>query len=203
MKVIFLDVDGCLNCNSTKAVTPSGCVGVADKYIKRLKKIIDLKLNDYIVNFLMRCINENWSLSSQSLVFPGFYEPLKEIIDSFDDLSNDTISRKILSYLNDFWYSSNSEEAWYDSHKSKDNLYYGYWCYEIGAVVKALGMNEIEVYFDLLYGIYNKDIQYCIKILDKMKAFFRLDEGKKINTFQIDAYVSKISGKELNKIHEK
>ena len=106
------------------------------------KKIIDLKLNDYIVNFLMRCINENWSLSSQSLVFPGFYEPLKEIIDSFDDLSNDTISRKILSYLNDFWYSSNSEEAWYDSHKSKDNLYYGYWCYEIGAVVKALGIEE-------------------------------------------------------------
>lgn len=41
MKAIFLDVDGVCNCNSTKAATPSGCVGVADKYIKRLKKIID------------------------------------------------------------------------------------------------------------------------------------------------------------------
>lgn len=121
------------------------------------KKIIELKLNDYLVNFLMRRIDESWHLNSQSFVFPGFYEPLKEIIDNCDDLSNDIISQKILSYLNDYWYSSNSEEAWYDSHKSKNDVYYGYWCYEMGAVVKALDIedsqfkNQVYYPYDLVH----------------------------------------------------
>ena len=90
-------------------------------------------------------------------MFPGIYEPIKHIIDNCKDSANDITSQEILSYLNDYWYSSNSEEAWYDSHKSKDNLYYGYWCYEIGAVVKALGIedsqfkNQVYYPYDLIH----------------------------------------------------
>lgn len=58
MKIIFADVDGCLNCNSTKAVTPSGCVGVADKYIKRLKKIIDLTGAQVVLSSDWKLANE-------------------------------------------------------------------------------------------------------------------------------------------------
>ena len=41
-KIIFLDVDGVLNDNITKAVAPSGCVGVMDSKVKLLKTIVDL-----------------------------------------------------------------------------------------------------------------------------------------------------------------
>lgn len=41
MNIIFLDVDGVLNCNSSRVFTKSGCQFIEDKYIERLKRIID------------------------------------------------------------------------------------------------------------------------------------------------------------------
>ena len=52
----------------------------------------------------------------------------------------------------------------------------------------------------------NRDIKiktFTHKNPDKINSFFNLDDEKKINTFQIDTYLAKISGKELNKIHER
>ena len=41
MKVIFLDVDGVLNSNTSKSCSPNGYLGVSDKYVKRLKRIVN------------------------------------------------------------------------------------------------------------------------------------------------------------------
>ena len=41
-KIIFLDIDGCLNCDSAKALAPSGALGVMDSKVKLLRTIIDL-----------------------------------------------------------------------------------------------------------------------------------------------------------------
>lgn len=41
MKLIFLDIDGVLNCGGTPTRAPSGCIGVDDDKVKRLKKIVD------------------------------------------------------------------------------------------------------------------------------------------------------------------
>ena len=40
-RVIFLDVDGVLNSASTYEFNPNGCIGVDDRNIKRLKRLID------------------------------------------------------------------------------------------------------------------------------------------------------------------
>lgn len=40
--IIFLDVDGVLNCDSAKALAPSGALGVMDSKVKLLRTIIDL-----------------------------------------------------------------------------------------------------------------------------------------------------------------
>lgn len=40
-KVIFLDIDGVLNDEETNATTPSGHVGIRDKKVKLLKKIVE------------------------------------------------------------------------------------------------------------------------------------------------------------------
>lgn len=41
MKVIFLDVDGVLNCAYSQSRAPHGCIGVDDDKVKVLRKIID------------------------------------------------------------------------------------------------------------------------------------------------------------------
>lgn len=40
--IIFLDVDGVLNCDSAKALAPSGALGVMDSKIKLLRTIVNL-----------------------------------------------------------------------------------------------------------------------------------------------------------------
>lgn len=41
MKVIFLDIDGVLNCSSSKSRDPDGCTGIDDARVKLLRKIVD------------------------------------------------------------------------------------------------------------------------------------------------------------------
>ena len=41
MNIIFLDIDGVLNCGGTEDLAPSGCIGVEDMMIRNLKKIVD------------------------------------------------------------------------------------------------------------------------------------------------------------------
>lgn len=40
MKLLFLDVDGVLNCTETRVKAPSGCIGLDDDKCERLGKII-------------------------------------------------------------------------------------------------------------------------------------------------------------------
>ena len=41
MKVIFLDIDGVLNCWASKSREPGGCIGIDDERVKLLRKISD------------------------------------------------------------------------------------------------------------------------------------------------------------------
>lgn len=41
MKVIFLDIDGVLNCQSSKTREPGGCIGIDDARVKLLREIVD------------------------------------------------------------------------------------------------------------------------------------------------------------------
>ncbi len=41
MKLIFLDIDGVLNYENTKASAPSGCMGIDDKLVTKLAQIVE------------------------------------------------------------------------------------------------------------------------------------------------------------------
>ncbi|WP_081779669.1 PoNe immunity protein domain-containing protein [Pseudobutyrivibrio sp. MD2005] len=45
-------------------------------------------------------------------------------------------------YLEKKWYKSNRQQYWYDSHKSANNTYFGYWSFESAAVMKILGEDD-------------------------------------------------------------
>jgi hypothetical protein len=40
------------------------------------------------------------------------------------------------------WYKGHSDTGWYNDHKSKWNIHFGYWSFESGALVKILGLDD-------------------------------------------------------------
>ena len=88
--------------------------------------------------------------------------------------------------------------------ENNDNLLLEFNKEKIGGEVYEVIANKT---FELMCNIsLNRDIKiknFTHKNPDKINSFFNLDDENKINTFQIDSYLSKISGKELNKIHER
>lgn len=44
------------------------------------------------------------------------------------------------------WYNTNRSLGWYDSHKDENTeLYFGYWCFEVAAIAKRLGIDDILI----------------------------------------------------------
>ncbi|AWL79256.1 PoNi-like cognate immunity protein [Capnocytophaga canimorsus] len=67
------------------------------------------------------------------------YKGLNELI-----LKNDVSSliNDLKIYLSKSWYKERSYAGWHNSHKSKHNIYTGYWSFESGALVKILGLDD-------------------------------------------------------------
>lgn len=50
--------------------------------------------------------------------------------------------QKLKDYLEKYWYESNEDAGWHDTHKHRDDLYSGYWSFESGAVAKILRLSD-------------------------------------------------------------
>ena len=66
------------------------------------------------------------------------YKLIRNLVNAEDE--------KKISILRDYienkWYKANVDVGWYDSHKSKVDVYTGYWSFEAGAVAKILGLDD-------------------------------------------------------------
>ena len=49
---------------------------------------------------------------------------------------------KLKEYLEKYWYVGHKNMGWYDIHKAKEKLYYGYWSFEAGAIAKILNLDD-------------------------------------------------------------
>lgn len=70
MKVIFLDIDGVLNFNSSAARTPSGYLGIAEPCVKKLKKIVDATGAKIVLTSTWK---EWWSINDDLKTIDGIY----------------------------------------------------------------------------------------------------------------------------------
>ena len=80
MKVIFCDVDGVLNNESTSELTPNGYRGVSDKLIRNLRKIVD-ETGAKIV------LSSDWRLLKDTPVNGKDYDYLVESLDKVSGLT--------------------------------------------------------------------------------------------------------------------
>lgn len=94
-------------------------------------------INDYAIDYLLHSIDQSWDIGKNPIRYPVRYAMLKDIISS----RSIAVAK---DYLNK-WYELHKDAAWYDSHKSKEDIYTGYWSYEVGAIIKVLGLNDLEL----------------------------------------------------------
>ena len=101
------------------------------------KKLISEKFDDYLVNFLIQKIDSTWERKGDEFEFK-VYDCLKQISEKDREIA----CEELKEYLLEKWYEIHRECAWYDSHKSNKNVYYGYWSFEAGAIAKILNLND-------------------------------------------------------------
>lgn len=67
------------------------------------------------------------------------YKSLQAAIESTD---KEVAINLLRNYLDEEWYAGHDDMGWYDSDKSKENIYSGYWCFESGAIVKIMELDD-------------------------------------------------------------
>ncbi|WP_172916107.1 PoNi-like cognate immunity protein [Capnocytophaga canimorsus] len=97
--------------------------------------------NDYLIDFLLSS-KTDWQMKNTTFKFPEPYAALKEVIDLASDNQKEKATQRLKKYLDKEWYKGHSDTGWHNSHKSKHNIYTGYWSFESGALVKILGLDD-------------------------------------------------------------
>jgi hypothetical protein len=76
------------------------------------------------------------------------YRPLLDAIDETVLKDRDAMLRRFMKA----WYPGMRGTYWHDSHKGKDGGgYFGYWCFEAAAVVRAFGLDDAAIRDDPYY----------------------------------------------------
>jgi Domain of unknown function (DUF1911) len=88
-----------------------------------------------------------------TLMYPTPYRPLRDALDA----GSDEQARLILEFL-DGWNDGMAPAYWQGSHTGADAGYFRYWCFELAAFVKELGIRD-AAFADHLY--YPRDLVHC------------------------------------------
>ena len=91
---------------------------------------------DFLLDFILVGNKSEFGVSKIS--FPRSY---KKLVKSINDYDRDAF----IKYLRG-WYKGSIDSAWYGTHELNNKYqYYGYWCFEAGAVAKRLGFSDEDL----------------------------------------------------------
>lgn len=114
---------------------------VSDEEFKILTDLIKRdNIKDKLYDYLISSRFKNWKVSdSMSLKNPE--NKIQEIIDIQDKTE---CENNLKLYLNKEWYKTYKYFGFYNSHKKPENmfLFYGYWAFEVAALVKIKGLDD-------------------------------------------------------------
>lgn len=79
-------------------------------------------------------------------------------LNYFNRLAQSDDKAKILSSELGQWYQHHKSAYWYNSDKSKNNTYRGYWCYEIAALSKIFEIDDEQF---ASHPYYPYDLAHC------------------------------------------
>ncbi|MEB3052696.1 MULTISPECIES: PoNe immunity protein domain-containing protein [Bacillus] len=71
-----------------------------------------------------------------------FEKPFKSLVNVIMCKDDTKASKLMEKYLIEEWYAGHKDMGWYDCHKHHEKLYFGYWIFESGAIVKILELDD-------------------------------------------------------------
>ena len=116
----------------------------------------ELSVKDKLFNFL---VDNTQDYASEKLLWTTPYAGLIEVIE-FAKTNKEKAVERLQKYLKKEWYKGHSDCGWYNDHKSKWGVHFGYWSFESGALVKILGLDDSS-----LQGLpyYPYDMVHCME----------------------------------------
>lgn len=114
----------------------------SDKMMRLRSKLMESETYDYLIDFVF--LGSESDIDINKISFQREYKKLTKYID-------DRTKETFLKYLRG-WYRSHLHSSWYDSHKNeKFKLYFGYWCFEAGAIAKRLQLDHNDLQNEQYY----------------------------------------------------
>lgn len=95
-----------------------------------IKELKSIKGNENLNDGFILALTNYPDISKKTLNYADYYQPF------FDFLSGKSSRDSFIKYMASSWYESNKEFAWYDSDKSTEDIYTGYWCWIAAACLK-------------------------------------------------------------------
>ncbi|MDQ7737894.1 DUF1911 domain-containing protein [Prevotella corporis] len=135
-------------------------IGVMLECHKELQQLSILlkehSVKDKLFSFL---VNNTQDYASEKLLWTTPYAGLIEVIELAKTNKEEAVER-LQKYLKKEWYKGHSDCGWYNDHKSKWGVHFGYWSFESGALVKILGLDDSS-----LQGLpyYPYDMVHCME----------------------------------------
>lgn len=114
----------------------------SDKMMRLRSKLMESETYDYLIDFVF--LGSESDIDINKISFQREYKKLTKYIDH-------RTKETFLKYLRG-WYRSHFHSSWYDSHKNeKFKLYFGYWCFEAGAIAKRLQLDDNDLQNEQYY----------------------------------------------------
>ena len=118
---------------------------VDDEELRRAVKDLDNEGRDALFDRLV-ALRFPGRAPTTTLMYPKPYEPLLRALDATGDARTTLILRFLA-----FYYDGMRDAYWYDTHLSDDSCYFGYWCFELAAFVKVLGIDDVAFADSMFY----------------------------------------------------
>ncbi|MCC8051410.1 MAG: DUF1910 domain-containing protein [Clostridiales bacterium] len=110
-----------------------------------VKELVRVEWSDSLTEILCEYLGKERDQATESkLLYTDYYTPFYQYATGKSDLVD------FSTYISNEWYDSNKDMYWYDSHKKKEDVYAGYWCWLAAALMKIRNApSEIVKYVPL------------------------------------------------------
>ncbi len=115
-----------------------------EEYSKLVSVIDQDKVRDKLYEFIITAkITDRAPLKEESYrEYFGIPQVFATLRLAIEQQNKKEAERLIKLFLEKEWYKNHKDAGWYNTHKSKHNVYVGYWCFESAAVVKIMGLDD-------------------------------------------------------------
>lgn len=104
-------------------------------FAKKVKMMLEKsEINDWLLYYLLDSLDDEQMKGEKEMLFPKSFSNLHKAVIKEGKV------QILKEYLSNNWY--NEDCGSYEAHKSKQNIYYGYWSFEAGAIAKILNLDD-------------------------------------------------------------